>query len=162
MVGQVISSRSNKSIESNNRGMKKLILLLLIVPMVSFSQVLATDRFTNPQLNIMGQTQEFDNEMYFIVTDSSFFFHNGKKERVVTNLKFKKTDNGFEIRGREGEDVKVRFQVVKWNPEFKRKKKFRKYTHLIAYNAVDEFTDNKTSSTFYCYEIDSIPNKLVK
>ena len=142
--------------------MKKLIILLVFITHYSFSQVLATDRFIIPEWFVSGQTQEFDNEMYFIVTDSSFFFHNGTKERVITNLKFKKTDKGFEIRGREGEDVKVRFQVVKWNPEFKRKKRFRKYTHLIVYNAVDEFTDNKTSSTFYCYEIDSIPNKLVK
>lgn len=32
-----ISSRSNKSIESDNRDMKKLVLLLLIVPIIAFS-----------------------------------------------------------------------------------------------------------------------------
>lgn len=32
-----ISSRSNKSIESDKRDMKKLVLLLLIVPIIPFS-----------------------------------------------------------------------------------------------------------------------------
>lgn len=101
--------------------------------------------------------------MFFIISDSTFIFNNSKEKRKFSNLVFTNEEETFEIRANEGKDVRVRFIVTKID-ETERKgyrKKFRKYTHSIDYNAIDNFTGDKASVVYWCYEIDSIPISLI-